>query len=79
MDGTAYIVVAILALLVIAVAIAFAGLKKPRHTSPLTGVALAFIVSAVLFAESRLVGYTLIGIGVVIAVVDGVARSRRTH
>lgn len=44
--------------------------RKPIRLSPLTGLAFGFILAGLLFGEERWIGYSLLGIGVVLAVVD---------
>lgn len=51
--------------------------KKQKPLTPLAGLALAFILSAMIFGESRLVGYSLIGIGVLLAVIDIIIKSKK--
>lgn len=77
MGGTAYLVLAILALIVIAVVFVFLVGRKPRRISPLSSIALALVVAGIAFGESRWVGYTFIGIGVVLAVADAIVTSRK--
>jgi hypothetical protein len=67
----AYIAIAIVALAVIAALVFFAG--KSRNQSkftPLAGLAFAFVLAGLLFGEDRVIGYGLMGIGVLLAIVD---------
>jgi hypothetical protein len=50
--------------------------KAENRITPLAGMAFAFILAGILFGEDRLVGYGLMGIGVVLAVADILNRSR---
>lgn len=66
-----YIAIAILALLVIAVLVFLAGkTRKEKNLTPLAGLAFAFVLAGILFGEDRWIGYGLMGIGVLFAVVD---------
>jgi len=69
-----YILISIIILLIIAILMIFIVKKnknkKQKQLTPLVGLALAFILSAIIFGESRLVSYSLIGIGVLLAVID---------
>jgi hypothetical protein len=65
-----YIAIAIVVLAVIAVVMFFVRKERPKKLTPLAGLAFAFIIAGIAFGDSRLVGYSLIGVGVVIAVVD---------
>jgi len=51
--------------------------KSERGISKLAALAFAFIIAGIIFAENRLVGYSLLGIGVILAVID--IYSRMTH
>lgn len=66
------------AVAVIVLVLAVIGLVvgKRRKGKALTGLALAFVLAGLIFAENRVVGYALLGIGVVLAVVDMVRKFR---
>ena len=67
----AYILVAIVALAIIAVLMFFVkGKKGPKKLSRLTAIAFAFVLAGITFGDDRLIGYSLLGIGVAIAVID---------
>ncbi len=73
-----YIVLAIVALAASALVFFFIGRKKPRaRFSKLAVLGLALIVAGIIFGESRLVGYSLIGAGVLLAVVDVVRKLKK--
>ncbi len=66
-----YILIAIVVLLAIAVVAFVLGRREPHNRlSPLAGLAFGFIIAGILFGDNRLVGYTMLGIGVVLAVID---------
>ena len=66
-----YIAIAILALLVIALLVFFAGKhRKKNNITPLAGLAFAFVLAGMVFGENRWIGYSLMGIGVLLAVID---------
>jgi len=69
--SASYIVISILALAVIALFVFFIR-KDKRETklTPLAGLAFAFILAGILFWDSRLVGYSLFGVGIILAIVD---------
>ena len=74
----AYIAVAIVALLAIVVLFLLRGKALPsERLTPLTGVAFAFVLASLLFGEDRVLGYSLMAVGVILAVIDIVRRSRR--
>lgn len=75
--GTIFLILSILALVVI-VALVFLIRRSPDHKrlSPLTGVAFAFIIAGMLFEDNRIIGYGLLGVGVVIAVIDIIIKAQ---
>lgn len=76
-ESSFYIAVAIVVLLAVAI-IAFVLGRREAHNrlTPLAGLAFAFVVMGIVFSADRLIGYTLMGIGVVMAVYDIFRRSR---
>jgi hypothetical protein len=72
-----YIAISIAALAIAAVLVFWLGRKRGENRlRPLAGLAFAFIVARIFFGEERLVRYSLIGIGVVLAFVDILSRTR---
>jgi hypothetical protein len=66
-----FIAVALVVLLVIYLVIYFLkGKRSGARLSPLAGLAFGFVLAGILFGENRLVGYGLMGIGVLLALVD---------
>lgn len=67
-----YIAISILILLLIALVIFFVGRRGKRKTglSPLAGLAFGFILAGILFGEEQILGYGLLGLGVLLAVID---------
>jgi amino acid transporter len=66
-----YIAVAIVVLLVIALLVSFTSKnRRENKLTPLAGLAFGFILAGILFSEDRLIGYSLMGVGVLLAVVD---------
>ena len=76
--GTIFLVLSILALVTI---VAFVLLVKRaperQRLSPLTGIAFAFIIAGMLFEDNRLIGYILLGVGIVFAVADIFVKARK--
>jgi hypothetical protein len=66
-----YIAIAVISLAVIVLLIFRVG-KNPenKRLSPMASIASGFVVAGIIFAENRLIGYGLLGIGVILAVVD---------
>jgi len=50
-----------------------------RNTiTPIAGLAFSFVISGIVFGDDRMLGYSLLAIGVMLAVVDIYDRSRST-
>jgi asparagine N-glycosylation enzyme membrane subunit Stt3 len=72
-----YIAISVAALLVLAVlAYATARSRRPGRLTPLAGLAFVFILAGILFGEQRLLGYGLMGFGVLLALIDIINKSR---
>jgi uncharacterized membrane protein len=71
-----YILVAIVILLIIAVIVLFT--KKDRKPlSPLAGLAFGFVIAGLFFADNRFLGYSLIGGGIILSVIDIILKSKK--
>jgi hypothetical protein len=57
--------------MVIAILAIYTGLsKKPRRLSKLAIIGFLLIISGVVFGDNRLIGYSLMGCGIILAVID---------
>lgn len=66
-----YIAISLVVLASIALLVIFLGKsKKENRLTPLAGIAFGFILAGIIFGDNRLIGYSLLGIGVIIAVID---------
>ena len=66
-----YIISSIVVLAVIALLLILTSRNKPkRGLSKLAALAFAFIIAGIIFGENRLVGYALLGFGVLLALID---------
>ena len=75
-----YIIIAIIVFAVIAIIVFFLNKKrgkKPAPVSTLTHIAFLFILAGIFFGENRAVGYSLLGTGVVLAVIDMIRKSKK--
>jgi hypothetical protein len=73
-----YIAVSIGVLLVIAILLAWAGRQgRVSRLTPLGGLAFAFVVAGTFFGSSRLVGYGLMAVGVLLAFIDILNRRKK--
>ncbi len=72
-----YTLVAIVVLLAVVVIAFILGRREPHNRlSPMAGMAFGFIIAGILFGDNRLVGYTMLGIGIILAVADIIRRPR---
>lgn len=73
----AYIGIAIGALIILGM-LAYATAKsgRPGRITPLASLAFAFVLAGVLFGQEQLLGYGLIAVGVILALIDIVRKSR---
>jgi hypothetical protein len=73
-----YIAISIVVLAAIALLVFFIGKsRKEKRLTPLAGLAFGFVLAGIIFGgDDRLIGYSLFGIGVIIAVIDIFKRSK---
>ena len=73
-----YILISMIILLVIAILIFFFKKNKKQKTfTPFAGLALGFVIAGIAFGDNRFIGYGLIGIGVILALIDAVRKFRK--
>ena len=73
-----YITLAIIVLAVIASLVFVVGRKETgQRLTPLASFAFAFVLAGLVFGENRIIGYGLMGVGVLLALVDIFNKSRR--
>lgn len=66
-----YIVMSVVVLAVIALFAVLVGKnKKDKKLTPLGGLAFGFILAGIIFVDNRLFGYSLIGVGIILAIID---------
>ncbi|MFN2290501.1 MAG: hypothetical protein ACK2UC_04840 [Anaerolineae bacterium] len=76
--STGYIVLALVVLAVVAILVfVLSKGKRENRLTPLAGLAFAFVIAGIVFGDERLIGYSLMGVGVVLAVIDIVLRWRK--
>ena len=76
--SVAYIAVSIAALAIITILVFFVSKgKRENRLTPLAGLAFGFVLAGIIFGDDRLIGYSLLGVGVVLAIVDIFIRSRK--
>ena len=73
-----YIAISIVVLAIIAILIFFVSKnKKGKKLSKLAGLSFAFIIAGIVFGDDRLVGYSLIGFGIILAIIDIIKKTNR--
>lgn len=73
-----FIVISIAVLVVAVIIVFFLGKNRQKNRlTPLAGIAFAFVVAGIVFGENRWISYSLMGVGVAMAIVDIITRSRR--
>ena len=73
-----YIAISIVVLAIIALLVFFVNKnKKDKKLTPLTSLAFGFIIVGIIFGYSGLVSYSLMGTGVVLAVIDITLKLKR--
>lgn len=66
-----YIAVAIVSLVIIALLLVVLWRSKPKERlTPLAGLAFAFVLAGLFFGEERWLGYGLMGVGIILALID---------
>jgi len=53
--------------------------SESKALTPLTGLAFACIVAGIMFGDERWLGYGLMGVGVVLAVIDAVLKFKKSR
>jgi hypothetical protein len=53
--------------------------KKQERLSPLAAIAFAFVIAGIAFGDDRLIGYGLMGIGIILAITDMVLKLKRRN
>jgi hypothetical protein len=73
-----YIAVSIAVLAIVSILILFASRgKREKRLTPLAGLAFGLILAGIFFGDDRLIGYSLLGVGVALAIVDILYRLRK--
>lgn len=74
-----YIAISILVLAIIAILVfAVRKKRKDKKFTPVAGLAFGFVLAGLFFGDDRLIGYSLMGVGVILAIVDIVRNVKNT-
>jgi len=72
-----YILISIVVLAVIMIVLALTRKKMQKPLSKLAAFAFSFVIAGIVFGDDRLISYSLMGIGVVLAVIDIVKKLKK--
>lgn len=73
-----FIAVSIIALAIVAFLVFFVSRnRKENKLTPLASLAFTFTVLGIVFSDDRLIGFSLMGVGVLLAIVDMYNRSKQ--
>ena len=71
-----YILIALVALLIVAALVFFLRVNRnDKRLTPLAGLAFGFVIAGLVFGQERIVGYGLMGVGVILAIIDMIKKS----
>ena len=69
--SSSYIILSIVVFALIAMIVFIMPIKaQGKRLTPLAGLAFGTILAGLVFGEERLIGYSLIGVGVILAIID---------
>lgn len=72
-----YTLISIVVLLVIVVVALILGRREPHNNlTPLGGLAFGFIIAGILFGANQVIGYSFMGVGLLLAVIDIIRRRK---
>ena len=75
-----YILIGIIAIAIVAAILVLTGKIAPKPFSKLSTFAFIFVLTGIFFgSDNRLIGYGLIGIGVILAVIDMFMKVKKTE
>lgn len=74
-----YILISIVALVVVMVILVVTRKKMGKPLSKLAALAFAFIMTGIIFGENRMIGYSLIGFGIILAVIDTARKIKKSR
>jgi hypothetical protein len=72
-----YILISIAVLLIIAVLVFFLKKNNKKKFTPLASLAFGFVIAGICFGNNRIVGYSLMGIGVILSIIETILKRRK--
>lgn len=76
-DSQIYILISIIVLAIIAIVVILRRKKEQKPLSKLAVLAFLFVIAGIIFGDDRLIGYSLIGTGVILAIIDIIKKSKK--
>jgi len=76
-DSQTYILISIIVLAIIAIVVFLTRKKEQKPLSKLAALSFGFVIAGVVFGDDRLIGYSLMGIGVILAIIDIIKKSKK--
>lgn len=75
-----YIAISIILLAIVAIIASFRSRNyNTKRLTPLAGIAFGFVLAGIIFWDNRVVGYGLIGVGMILSVIDLVIKHRASR
>lgn len=72
-----YILISVVVLAIIAIVVISRRKERQKPLSKLAALAFAFIIAGIVFGEDRLIGYGLLGTGVILSIIDTVILKKK--
>jgi len=72
-----YILISIIVLAIIMIVLVLTRKKMQKPLSKLATFAFVFIMAGIIFGNNRLIGYSLMGFGVVLAIIDIIKKLKK--
>jgi DMSO/TMAO reductase YedYZ heme-binding membrane subunit len=73
-----YILISIIVLAVIMIVLVLTSKKMQKPLSKMATLAFLFAIAGAVFGDNRLIGYSLMGVGVILAIIDIVKKSKQS-
>lgn len=64
-------------LIILALVLLFGKQKEKKRLTPLASLAFACMIAGIVFGENKILGYGLMALGVILAIVDAYLKSRK--
>jgi hypothetical protein len=75
-----YLAISIIVLAVVALfAVYISRNPQRKRLTPLAGLAFGFILAGLFLGDNRMIGYSLIGVGIILSVIDIVIKFSRSN